>query len=108
MHTTPSLDLMSLIWSMEKSILDMQIGRNSVPSSPDLIGVSSSLMMLLFNTLHPKSETVLKAEEHIQENLLQKFSVDDCGFDGLREGNDKGREGSSALCRQERSAPTRE
>jgi len=100
---------MFLIWSMEKSIVDMEIGRNSVPSSPDLIGVLSSLMMLLFSTLHPKSEAVFMAEENIQENLLQKLLVDDnCGFGGLRVGNDNGREGSSARCRQERRAPTRE
>lgn len=99
---------MFLIWSMEKSILDMEIGRNSVPSSPDLIGVLSSLMMLLFSKLHPKSEAVFMAEENIQENLLQKLLVDACGFEGLRLGNDNGREGSSARCRQERRAPTRE
>lgn len=89
-------------------MLDIEIGWKSAPSSPNLIGVLSSVMMLLFNTLQPKSETVLKAEEHIQEIFLLKLLVEGSGLDCLREGKDNGREGLSARCRQERSAPIRE
>lgn len=65
-------------------------------------------MMLLFNILYPKSARVLKAEDITQEHFLKNPLLADPNFDGLREGKDKGREGSSALCRQERSAPMRE
>jgi len=107
--TTPSLDLICLMWSRENVIVEITIGLNWTSSSPDRIGERESSTKLLFRRLHPKSEIVLKIEPihfgTVIFNLLKLQS----GFEGnWSEGNVKEREGLSALCRQERRAPMRE
>ena len=89
-------------------MFDSTQGWDSTPSSPFHIGVLSSLINELFAMLHPKSEKELKKENMVEGNHLKKPFLGDNNCDGLREGKDKGREGSSALWRQERRAPMRE
>ena len=72
------------------------------------MGVLSSLISLAFIMLHPKSDMELKKEEVTEGNFLNKLFFAYCESDGVLEGKDSGREGSSALCRQERRAPMRD
>lgn len=79
-------------------MFDITQGRDSTPSSPLLMGVSSSSTIELFTMLHPKSEIELKKENKVEENNLKKpFLEGDEDAEDFREGNERGREGSSAL-----------
>lgn len=76
-HTTPSLDLTSLMRSIEKFTLEIVIFLSLISSAQDLIGVTSSSTKLLFNILHPKSETVLKTlDKNIDGNNIDLLKND--------------------------------
>jgi hypothetical protein len=62
--TTPSFVFKCFIRSRENVMLDNVIGRYPAPSFPYLIGVRSSSTKVLFKTLHPKSDAVLKSKEN--------------------------------------------
>lgn len=106
-NTAPTLVLICLISSMEKVIVATVIGRNSTPAFPDRIGVRSSLTRVLLAMLQQKSNTVSGTIEKIFDTLLKMLLL--LLFkEKPMEGNVKGREGLSALCRHERRAPIRE
>ena len=88
-------------------MVDIVVGRNSKPSSPDLIGDRSSLIKLVFNKLQPKSDIVLKIKEKNWGTILKTLVWSLSSPKRRREANVRGREGLSALYRQEISKPIR-
>jgi hypothetical protein len=100
--TPPILLLISLMLLMSNSTMEMLMGLNSTPISPDLIGVKESTPNVLFHKLQPNSVTEFTHVNSIFFALFQRVLL--CSFLTVKDGKERGWEGSSALWTQENKA----